>query len=370
MKFETKKEEITKILKAASQFAVRSNIDSTSCVYMEADNNTLRIETNSLDIGYKTSMMCNVLKKGEAVLPCMDLLKIVGLMPEGQLLFERKGNVLHISQGKCKMTLHIPDIKGGFIHPEMKSMDITIRVSECVLKSMIRDTKNFLVIDKNNHNFVNCVNMVVSGNTICVNATDGKRLFTRKETVQDIIDEEVNISISANDLLTTSGLMSDAIGTDTGIVEIGVAKNLYSMKFGTTVIIGRIAEIQYPDFSRIFTDKGGSKITFQVEPLIGAAQRCEFISSMNGKGLPMVLDIADETRLSIASATQSADETIIADEFDGTEEKIGMRPTFLLDVLQVFPEDEITIQYKDGKSPLYMESDGYLFVTLPVKLSA
>ncbi|MBR1900490.1 MAG: DNA polymerase III subunit beta, partial [Lachnospiraceae bacterium] len=101
--------------------------------------------------------------------------------------------------------------------------------------------------------------------------------------------------------------------------------------------------------------------------LMSAVDRAMLFTSESDKGTLVLTIGSDSMNLSIRSSAGSMSDDV-AVESEGKELRIGFNPKFILDVLRVIDDEEISVYFLNSKAPCFIRDDegSYIYLVLPV----
>jgi len=137
-----------------------------------------------------------------------------------------------------------------------------------------------------------------------------------------------------------------------------------------TVIIMRLVDGEFPDYSRVIPKTNEQQATIVVDPFLHALRRMIILSSEKSRGVKLnfrhnLLELSSSNP-ELGDAREELDM-----EYQGTDLSVGFNARYLLDILQVQDQDKICMILKDNLSPGLVKpikDDGYLAVIMPMRL--
>jgi DNA polymerase-3 subunit beta len=142
------------------------------------------------------------------------------------------------------------------------------------------------------------------------------------------------------------------------------------VKKDQTVVIMRLVDGEFPDYSRVIPQTNEQKAFIAADPFLHALRRMIILSSEKSRGVKMnfktnLLEVSSSNP-ELGDAREELDI-----EYQGPELSVGFNARYLLDILQVQNQDQICMILKDNLSPGLIkpvDEDGYLAVIMPMRL--
>ena len=324
-------------------------------VLFEAYQNKLKLTTNDLEIGCEHTFPCEVNREGKTVVDLRMLNDI------DDNLF-----VLKSINGVFKLAVMNPNE-----YPKLPVFDVenSIEIEQGTFKDMIRRTL-FSVSTDENRPVYNGALVKVEDNVLTIVTIDGFRLSLKKH----ISENEINNFKAIIPGRVLSELMKILLDSEDEKVRIGINRNQALFEMGNSIIISRLIEGEFVDYSRIIPTSSATKVRVKTKKLLDSFERVALFAKENKEKdkkspVKMRLDL-DGITLSCVSETGDAKEDIAAD-VEGKELEIGFNPRYVIDALKVIEDTEICIEFNTNVSPVVFKpvvSNEYTYVVLPIKI--
>lgn len=357
MKFKIRKKELLAALKTVGKGASKkSTVMWTKCVLVEVKQQVLSLTTNNLTMAIHKEMECHGSENGSSVLDCAQFTTAVDKMPEEELTISTEKDGLVIRSQRSRLRLPVFNTE-DFICPQEETADVTVEISEFVLKYMVSDVK-FAAGNGSGNEMFCAINVEIKDDILRLTALDGFRIAVREET---IAPTGVNQScvINAEALSDIASLLSEEIDSK---VIFNIWKTGFSIRKAGLIITGRLINGKYFKTEEMFLIDPTVRVSFDKEELEEAVDRCIFATT--GVNKPMVFEVENTVRIR-AEALASVDEELTA-KIVGNPITIGFNPVFIKDIVKTYPDDEITFCFSNSKQPAVVKTDGYSCLLLPV----
>ncbi len=137
----------------------------------------------------------------------------------------------------------------------------------------------------------------------------------------------------------------------------------------------RLIEGRYPNYNSVIPKSNPNKITIDRQQLVGALRRVSIFSSQASSLIKLRIG-ADKMVINAQDIDFSTSaEEVLACQYAGTPMEIGFKSTFLIDILNNIPSDEVLIELADPSragviTPIEQEEDeDLLMLLMPMMLN-
>ena len=145
-------------------------------------------------------------------------------------------------------------------------------------------------------------------------------------------------------------------------------KNHILFEFDDTIVVSRLIEAtNYFDTDKMISNDYKTKITINKKEMADCIDRATLLIK-EGDKKPVFLTIKDtEMELSINTFIGSMDESIPISK-EGSDIMISFNPKFLIDILKVLDQEQVSIFFTNPKAPCFIrdEENSYIYIVLPV----
>lgn len=347
----------------------RNTIPVLSNVLLEGADGELRLTATDLEVGMRSTYPANIRKAGKITISAKKLYEIIKELPDHEVKFNAKDNCwVEVECGKAHFNIVglSADEFPNFPEPD-KGHFLSISSSLC--KEMIEKTFFAMSQDESKYNLngIYCQAQESTGKLRMV-ATDGHRL--------SMIDRDITVTESAElakgVILPRKGILELKKLAEEGDsdLQLGFMDNNAVVSKGQTVIIMRLVDGEFPDYSRVIPKANEQQATLAVDPFLHALRRMIILSSEKSRGVKMkfktdILEVSSSNP-ELGDAREEMDIS-----FQGQELMVGFNARYLLDILQVQNSDRVQMFLKDNLSPGLIRPDGdkdYLAVIMPMRL--
>jgi DNA polymerase-3 subunit beta len=347
----------------------RNTIPVLSNVLLEGIDGELRLTATDLEVGMQSTYSANIRRPGKVTVSAKKLYEIIKELPDTEISFNAKDNCwIEVECGKALFNIVglSADEFPNFPKPEQAQF-LTLNSSLC--KEMIEKTFFAVSQDESKYNLNGIFCQVQEGtNLLRLVATDGHRL--------SMIDKDIEVSesseLSKGVILPRKGILElkKLAEEGEGNLQIGFMDNNAVISKDRTVIIMRLVDGEFPDYSRVIPKANEQQATIKVDTFLHALRRMIILSSEKSRGVKMNfkndLLVVSSSNPELGDAREELDI-----EYQGPDLAVGFNARYLLDILQVQDQDKIFMILKDNLSPGLIkpaDDDGYLAVVMPMRL--
>lgn len=367
MKFTLSREQfLTPIQNVNGAIERRHNLPILSNILIEVRQQTLFMTGTDIEvelIGHSALQAPSV--EGSITVPAKKLFDIIRALPEGaQVTFEVQQHKAIVKSGRSRFTLATLASEG---YPNLESWqtDVEIPIKNQTLKSLI-DATQLAMAHQDSRHYLNGLLIETEGHQIRAIATDGHRLaYAHEEIPQDLPKKQLIIPRkSIMELLKL-------IDQQDEVLNLSFCDTYFRAASQSTTLTCKLIEGRFPDYNRVLP-KGGDKIaTVKRQELRQALQRASILSNEKFRGVR--LGMQDQT-LTISANNpeqEEAEETLDMHYNQAQQLEIGFNVSYLLDVMNTLPSDEVKMTFIDTHSSVLIE-DGKathaMYVIMPMRL--
>lgn len=372
MEFTIEKELFVKALQKIQGIVEKRNtMPILSNVLIEAGDETLTFTATDLEVGMKSTYSANVIRKGRITLSAKKLYEIIRELPEEQIRLVTKDNDwVDISCGKAKFTIVglSPDEFPFF--PKI-SENSFISLKSDVLSRMIEQTSYAICHDETKYNLNGILFKISKEDDVQILrlvATDGHRLCVAEQAINEVDIEMLDKGI----IFPKKGIfeLKKLCDEEQSDILLGFIDNSAAVIKGNTTVVMRLVDGEFPDYTRVIPVGNNREITVKRDIFLHSLKRMAILSSEKFKGIKFEID---NGMMEISSSNPELGEAREELEVRYEGEKITTRfnARYLIDVLNVFDEEEIQLLLRDEMSPAILKpatSNEFLSVIMPMRL--
>ena len=213
--------------------------------------------------------------------------------------------------------------------------------------------------------YLNGLLFETEGNLLRAIATDGHRLALSHRQIEDTLPAK-QVIVPRKGVVELQRLFE---GEDLGIT-IAIGDNAIRATTANAVFTSKLVDGRFPDYRRVLP-KGGDKVVIASRNhLKQALLRASILSNEKFRGVRVQLE-NNLIKITANNPEQEEAEEILDVEYDNTPFEIGFNVSYLLDVLNNLPSDDVRITLIDGNSSALIENhieENSMYVVMPMRL--
>jgi len=355
------KQDLSKLLaKVTAVVEKRNTIPILANVVLSATD-TLQARATDLDIEITASAPATVTVQGETTVNAQMLADIVKSLANGALVtLEYADNWLHISAGRFKSKLATMQVRD---YPVIATAeyDTEFDIPALELRRVFDKTK-FAMSTEEARYYLQGVYLHHADGVMKAVATDGHRLA--------LAEYAGHTAEFPGVIVPRKTVMLIIQAAELGDVSVGVSSTKIKVQAGSTVIVSKVIDGTFPDYTRVIPKQNNNKATVNAAELKAAASRVALVSSERARLVKFDLSAAG---LALSVKGSNGDEATdeVAADYDGEPLQIGFNVAYLAEAMAQCNGDEVMIALNGPSDPgVFRPSDdaGVLFVLMPVRV--
>ncbi len=320
----------------------------------------------NLETGITVKVAANVTEAGVCVMPARLFFDIVRKLPDEEVTITVDNNhLVSIRGGASSFQITALDAED---YPDLPDVNAAggICMPRGALREMIGGTIFSVSENKARPIHTGCL-MEVSDDTITMVAVDSFRLARRTYHAEEPFDRQMHFVVPATGLREVEKILTD---TDDEVKFLLGDKHIL-FEIGDATLVCRILEGEFIDWRRVVPSNNSTILTANVSELMSSIERVSLIVSEKIKS-PMRCVFGDNMAdFKTVNTIGSAHDTC-AIAGNGGELEIGFNCRYLLDALRAVPTEEVTLELKNGLSPIVFTpvdtKKDFAYMVLPVRL--
>ncbi len=355
------------VMKAVSS---KTTLPILECIMLEAIDTKIKLITNDTELGIETYVEGSVMTPGRIAIDAKLFSDIIRNLPNTMISIDTdENNQVHIrfdkSGEEAKFDIAGKSGEDFVMLPELENTKM-ITISQFSLKEIIRQTI-FSISDNENNKLMSGELFEVTGNHLKVVSLDGHRISIRNLELKDSYDS-MKVIVPGKTLMEISKILTGGIEDD---VNIYFSQNHILFEFDDTKVVSRLLEGEYYKIDQMLTTDYATKIIIDRQEFLDSINRANILIRESEKK-PIILNINNSIlSIKINSMIGQMDENIEVTK-EGKDLMIGFNPKFLMDVLRVIDNENISIYMINDTSPcIIRDNEGaYTYLILPVNIHA
>lgn len=367
MKIICKQQELLSALNIALKAVPgKTSMTILECVLLEAFQDKIKISTSNMELSIETLVSGRIDAVGKVALNARIFSEIVRKLPDEMVIIEVDENcTTYIFCGSAKFKIAGQRGDDFPTMPVMEKKDSVI-VSQFTLKEVIRQTI-FSVSDNENNKIMTGEHFEINGNKLIVTSLDGHRISIRNVELREEYESK-DVVIPGKTLIEISKILD---GDTEKEVMIYFDKNNVLFEFDDTIVLSRLIEGRYLNVKQMISYDFNTKIKINKKQFFDCFDRASLLIKESDKK-PVIIGIYDgKITLNMNTSLGTLDEEIEVEK-EGNDLLIAFNPKFIMDVLRVIDDEEITIYMTNAKAPCFIrdEETTYNYLVLPVNFNS
>lgn len=372
MKLSVEKKDLLNVIARAQNIVEKRNtMPILVNVLLEAKGESLRGFATDLEVSLTDEIPATLKSPGRVAVNAKSLFEIIKELPDGKIELERKdNNWLKITQNRAVFNIVGISPEEYPVFPTFTTQEF-VKIDAGVLAEMIEKTIYSVSTDETRYH-LNGVFLEVrnenEGATYRMVATDGHRLSLIDRKVSGAPARAGNQGV----IIPRKGLheIRKLLDTVEETVEIAIEGAQLIVRNSTTVLMVRLIEGKYPNYTQLIPQNLKEHFLVQREALLSSLKRVSLLSNAKSKGVTFSLN---QGRMEITSNNPELGDAKeeIEVEYKGKDMRIGFNARYVLDVLASMHDDVVRIELNDQLSPGIIrphDDKSYTCVVMPMRI--
>jgi DNA polymerase-3 subunit beta len=353
----------------------KSTMPVLANVLLTADDNELTVAATDLYISVRGSLEADVKRAGSVAIPARDLFDRVKHMPDGPIQItvgDGSATTIKAIGSARRYTLH--GLPGGDFpnlpetDAESPSMDLTVET----LSQLFKHTKFSISTDETRAHLNSALFECADGKVRMV-STDGHRLCKMELPVEGL-NVTTTMLLPLKAVSELSKLLDEIQDKrDTAKVHITqTGPNAFFQLLGVQFSV-KLIDAQFPPYDAVIPAVTDRAVRTPRVQLHDALRAVSLAASDRTGGVK--LSVSDNAlRITSESPESGNGFDEVAVDYDGPEISVGFNARYLLDVLNIIDDDEVTLGLSGELDPAVVrpasEQDGnsYIAVVMPMRI--
>lgn len=368
MKIQCLKSNLLSALNTVSKaVSTKTTMPILECVLIEVYSDSIKLTANDLELGIETSLEGKVIEMGRIAIEAKIFTDIVRKLPDSDIFIESTEDYKTII--RCEKAKFVISSKSGEDFTELPEIETSnkISISQFALKEVIRQTI-FSISDNENNKLMTGELFEVKDGKLTVVSLDGHRISLRNIELKENAND-IRVVVPGKTLNDVSKIIS---GGAEDMVDIFFSDKHIVFKFDKTTVVSRLLEGEYFKIVQMLSMDHKIKVKVNNREFLDCIDRASLLIKESDKK-PIVVNIKNDNNMYLKVDTMmgSMNEEIEISK-EGEEIIIGFNPRFLMDVMRVIDDEDITLYMRDAKSPCIIKDDAesFIYVVLPVNINA
>ena len=345
--------------------STRSQLPILSNFLLTAKDGKLTISATDLEMGIVSSIPANVEKEGSVTVPAKNFSDLFSNIVNQKITLEVVDNTLKLKGEKIKASFQTMPFEDFPKLYDQKGEEV-LSIDKKDIEQFFARTTFAAAIDSSRP-ALSGVLLENQKTGMCFIATDSYRLSLQKTSLKPLKELEKAIVVPARIIKEMSFVKEEE-----GKIELFVSKeNSQILIFqGETVIVGRLIDANYPEYSKIIPQNATTKVEVDRENLLNAIRIC---SDFARETANIVKFTIQKDKLIVSANSPSIGEDIVEVEakLDGEENEIAFNAKYLIDILAILSEEDLVFEMTGPLNPgvIKIKNDNsFLHLVMPIRV--
>lgn len=343
----------------------KTTMSILECILIDCTKGDIRFIANDMDLGIETVISGVIKEKGIVALDASIFFNIIRSLPDNDVTIDCDGDYNTVIS--CEKTRLNIIGKSGDDFSYLPNVEKTnpVIISQYALKDVIRQTI-FSIADNDANKIMGGELFEINGDNLRVASLDGHRISIRNIKMKNSYNSS-KVIIPGKTLNELSKIIS---GNEEDDINIYISEKHVVFEFDNTTVVSRLIEGEYFKIDQMLSDNYDTKITINKKELLNCISRATILIK-EGDKRPIIINVGDNSiELKCNSTVGSLNENIDIVK-EGKDQMIGFNPKFLIDVLRVIDDEEVSMYLLNPKSPCFIKDadNSYIYLVLPVNFA-
>lgn len=378
MKFISLQENLKQGLFTVSHIAGKNiNLPILNNVLLKAEKGNIKLIATNLEMGVVDTIRGKIENEGSFTVDSKIISDCVNLLPNKKINMELKDKNLVVDCENYKTKIKGQPAEEFPLIPEVdKEIFYGVRADE--FKKALSQTIFSVSLNESRLELSGVLFVLNSGakaGGLTMAATDSYRLAEKKLKIKTNSEEEKKIIIPAKTLQELIRILSGAKDFENtekdDEIKFYVSENQILFTYGSTELVSRLIEGQYPDYEQIIPANAKTKIKIDRAEFARAVKVAAIFSKTGINDINLDFP-ASKNKVVISSVSGQTGENIteLDAKINGSDNGMVINCRYLLDGLNNIDGEEIDIEITDNNTPCVLKpnkDENYLYIIMPIK---
>ena len=330
------------------------------CVRLHAEEGSLELAGTDLEVAVRCKLgEIQVDEAGTAVVPAALFAGVLREIGDETVRVEVKRQKMTIETDGGKFQLEGEDPAQYPEIPEFPE-SATGRMAVADIRTLVRRTT--FAAGKEAARFVlNGVRLLVEEGTLRAVATDGRRLATIARPLEGAGEPGGAAIIGVKGMQYFEKIAASSEES----VELALAGRFVSLRTEKAEVTVRVLDGTFPDHGEIIPKE--CRVEASVPTGVFASRLRQAAQFASAESQSVVLSFAAGELSISASGSEGQAEVKLGIEYEGSEEKVGFNPAYVLDALKTVESETVKIGLNNRNSAARLtDGSGFVYILMPV----
>ncbi len=350
--------------------ATRTTLPITNNVLIATEQSRLRLTATNLEIAISCWIGAMVEEEGAITVPARVLSEFVNSLPSERIDLRLVRQSLEL---KClRFEARISGLDAEDFPPIPKVGDgKTYQIEPDALRAAINQVV-FATASEDTRPVLTGVSAEFEDETLTLAAADGFRLAVHKAPLSGTADERAEIIIPSRSLIELNRLLADQ--KEPIDISINPAKSQVLFRLKDVEIVSQLLQGAFPNYRQLIPPSYTTRSTVSTPEFLRATKTAS-IFARDGNGIVRLqmgpAEVAGQGSMNISARSEQVGDNVgeIDAEVEGEAAKIAFNGKYLIDVLSVIHEGQVTLETTTPSSPGVIRpvgSETYVHIIMPM----
>jgi DNA polymerase-3 subunit beta len=351
-------------------------------ILFKVEGSTCTVSATDLELSMITSFPASIESEGAITIPSKAILNFAQYNTDPEIVLETvEGTHLKVTSKHSKTSL---SGEAATSYPSIPAVEkkTSFKLDAAPLLEAL-NLVTFASARTSLRPVLSGVYLRTEGGKLILVATDSYRLS--ECSIPTEVAEDVGCIIPVKVLEELKGMLSSkkppkATPTEEGEkqgerkeaipVEITLSAQQIEVQIGNTRLVSRLIEGKFPDYRQIIPKEHTTKALINTRELTAAVKRMHYFAKEVNNNLTFTLS-GEEAHIHTPQTQLGKDETTISAEITGTEGKIALSSSYLLDFLGHIDTEVLELRITDSMHPAVFyipANDKFLHLIMPLRM--
>jgi DNA polymerase III subunit beta len=349
------------------------NLPILNNVLIKAEEGKIKLITTNLEVGISSVIRGKIEGEGLFTVNSKIISDCINLLPNKKIGLEQSGNDLLVDCENYQAKVRGQSAEEFPLIPEVdrknyfsaEAEEVKKAISQIIFATAMSETRLEL----------SGVLFVFSGNNLIMAATDSYRLAEKKIKIKSNSEEDKKIIVPAKTLQELLRILSVSLGDEveekTSEIKFYISENQILFTYGSTELVSRLIEGQYPDYQQIIPNNSKTKISINQQELVRAVKMASLFSKTGINDVNLDFPVGkNQVVISSVSGQTGENITNLEAKVSGDDNSIVVNYRYLLEGLNNIEKETVKIEIIDSNTPCVIrpeQDESYVYIIMPIK---
>lgn len=349
------------------------NLPILNNVLIKAEAGKIRLVATNLEIGVISAVRGKIEREGSFTVNSKIISDCINLLPNKKIGLEQKESALLVDCENYQAKVNGQSAEEFPLIPEVDKKNYFSVQAEALKKAISQVI--FATSPSENRLELSGVLFMFSNGFLTITATDSYRLAEKRIQVKANSEEEKKIIVPAKTLQELLRILSvnldGEVAENNQEIKFYISDNQILFTYGSTELVSRLIEGQYPDYQQIIPTSNKTKIVIDRPELLRAVKMASLFSKTGINDVNLDFP-AGKNQVVVSSVSGQTGENInnLPAKVVGEDNSIVVNYRYLLEGLSNVEGETVKIEVIDSNTPCVIRPEqeaDYLYIIMPIK---